>query len=210
MAARQPDLTRVKRLPERGRYDRETIDAILDEGLVCHLGFAVDDQPYVIPTLYARDGDVVYLHGSSASRALRTLSTGVRVCVTVTLLDGLVLAKSVFHHSMNYRSVLLFGTARLLEGDDKRDALHRLVDQLAPGRWDEARQPTPLELKATSVLALPIDEASAKVRSGPAKDEPEDEGLSVWAGVVPVHLAAEASEYEWRRVEDGRVGAPRG
>jgi len=210
VAPRQPDLTRVKRLPERGHYDRETIDAILDEGLVCHLGFAVDDQPYVIPTLYARDGDVVYLHGSSASRALRTLSGGVRVCVTVTLLDGLVLAKSVFNHSMNYRSVLLFGSARLLEGDDKRDALHRLVDQLAPGRWDEARQPTALELKATSVLALPIDEASAKVRSGPAKDEPEDEELPVWAGVVPVHLTAEPSEYTWQRVYEGRIGPPRG
>jgi uncharacterized protein len=210
MAARQPDLTRVKRLPERGRYDRETIDAILDEGLVCHLGFAVDDQPYVIPTLYARDGDVVYLHGSSASRALRTLSTGVRVCVTVTLLDGLVLAKSVFNHSMNYRSVLLFGTAQLVEGDEKRDALRRLVEQLAPGRWNEARQPTALELKATSVLALSIDAASAKVRSGPATDDPEDEHLPVWAGVVPVHLAAETSEYTWRRVEDGRVGPSRG
>jgi len=209
MAIRQPDRTRVKRIPERGRYDRETIDAILDEGLVCHLGFSVDEQPYVIPTLYARDGDVVYLHGSSASRALRRLSSGVPVCVTVTLLDGLVLAKSVFHHSMNYRSVMLFGTATLLEGDEKEAALHRLVDQLAPGRWDEARQPTATELKATSILALPIDEASAKLRSGPPKDEPEDEELPVWAGVVPVHLAAEPSEYVWKRVRDGRLGPPR-
>jgi hypothetical protein len=202
--------TRVKRLPERGHYDRETIDAILDEGLVCHVGFAVDGEPYVIPMLYARAGDVVYLHGSSASRTLRGLSAGVPVCVTVTLLDGLVLAKSVFHHSMNYRSVVLFGTARPLDGDEKRQALHALVEQLAPGRWDEAREPTATELKATSILALPIDEASAKIRSGPPKDEPEDEDLPVWAGVVPVHLAAEPSEYDWRRVQDGRLGPPHG
>jgi uncharacterized protein len=202
--------TRVKRIPDRGRYDRETIDAILDEGLVCHVGFEVDGQPYVIPTLYARAGDVVYLHGSSASRTLRQLSAGVPVCVTVTLLDGLVLARSVFHHSMNYRSVVLFGTATPLEGGEKESALHALVEHLAPGRWDEARQPTPTELKATSILALPIDEASAKVRSGPPKDEPEDEDLPVWAGVVPVHLAAEPGEYEWKRVHEGRLGPPRG
>jgi uncharacterized protein len=210
VATRPPDRIRVKRLPERGRYDRATIDAILDEGLVCHLGFAVDEQPFVIPTLYARVDDTVYLHGSSASRALRTLSTGVPVCVTVTLLDGLVLAKSVFNHSMNYRSVMLFGTATPLEGEAKREALHALVEQLAPGRWDEARQPSALELKATSVLALPIDEFSAKVRTGPPTDDPEDEDLPVWAGVVPVHLAAEPSEYEWTRVRDGRLGPPRG
>ena len=210
MASRPPDRIRVKRLPDRGRYDRGTIDAILDEGLVCHVGFVVDGQPLVMPTLYARNGDTVYLHGSSASRTLRELSAGVPVCVTVTLLDGLVLARSVFHHSMNYRSVMLFGTATPIPDDEKRDALRTLTEQLAPGRWDEARQPTATELKATSILALPIDETSAKIRVGPPKDEPEDEDLPVWAGVVPVHLAAEPSDYEWKRVHRGRLGPPRG
>jgi len=210
VASRPPDRIRVKRLPDRGRYDRGTIDAILDEGLVCHVGFVVDGQPLVMPTLYARNGDTVYLHGSSASRTLRELSAGVPVCVTVTLLDGLVLARSVFHHSMNYRSVMLFGTATPIPDDEKRDALRTLTEQLAPGRWDEARQPTATELKATSILALPIDETSAKIRVGPPKDEPEDEDLPVWAGVVPVHLAAEPSDYEWKRVHRGRLGPPRG
>ncbi len=199
---------RVKREPHRGRYDRETIDAILDEALLCHLGFEVDGQPYVIPTLHARAGDKVYVHGSAASRMLRQLASGVRVCVTVTLFDGLVLARSVFNHSVNYRSVVLLGTATLVDGDEKVDALHALTEQLAPGRWDEARQPTAQELKATWILALPIEEASAKVRNGPPEDEPEDEHLPVWAGVVPVHLAAEPSEYDWKRVRDGRLGAP--
>jgi len=199
---------RVKREPHRGRYDRETIDAILDEGLICHLGFEVDGQPYVIPTLHARVGDKVYVHGSAASRMLRQLAGGVRVCLTVTLLDGLVLARSVFNHSINYRSVVLLGTATLVDGDEKLDALHALTEQLAPGRWEEARQPTAQELKATWILSLPIEEASAKVRSGPPEDEPEDEHLPVWAGVVPVHLAAEPGEYDWKRVRGGRLGAP--
>jgi uncharacterized protein len=201
---------RIKREPHRGRYDRETIDAILDEALICHLGFDVDGQPYVIPTLHARVGDNVYVHGSAASRMLRHLASDVRVCLTVTLFDGLVLARSVFNHSVNYRSVVLLGTARLVEDDDEKvDALHALTDQLAPGRWEEARQPTAKELKATWILALPIEEASAKVRTGAEEDEPEDEHLPVWAGVVPVHLAAESSEYDWKRVRDGRVGPPR-
>jgi nitroimidazol reductase NimA-like FMN-containing flavoprotein (pyridoxamine 5'-phosphate oxidase superfamily) len=199
---------RVKREPHRGRYDRETIDAILDEGLLCHLGFEVDGQPYVIPTLHARVGDKVYVHGSAASRMLRQLAGGVRVCLTVTLLDGLVLARSVFNHSINYRSVVLLGTATLVDGDEKLEALHALTEQLAPGRWEEARQPTAQELKATWILSLPIEEASAKVRSGPPEDEPEDEHLPVWAGVVPVHLAAEPGEYDWKRVRGGRLGAP--
>jgi nitroimidazol reductase NimA-like FMN-containing flavoprotein (pyridoxamine 5'-phosphate oxidase superfamily) len=203
-----PKRIRVKREPHRGRYDRKTIDAILDEALLCHLGFEVDGQPYVIPTLHARIGDKVYVHGSAASRMLRQLAEGVRVCVTVTLFDGLVLARSVFNHSVNYRSVVLLGTATLVDGDEKVDALHALTEQLAPGRWEEARQPTAQELKATWILALPIDEASAKVRSGPPEDEPEDEHLPVWAGVVPVYLAAEPSEYDWKRVRDGRLGAP--
>jgi nitroimidazol reductase NimA-like FMN-containing flavoprotein (pyridoxamine 5'-phosphate oxidase superfamily) len=209
--ARREDVSRqlqVKRLPERGHYDRATIDAILDEALVCHLGFVVDDQPYVIPTLHARVGDTLYLHGSAASRTLRHLAGGPRVCVTVTLLDGLVLARSVFHHSMNYRSVVLLGTATLVPDDEKRDALHAITEQLAPGRWDEARQPTAKELKGTSILRLQIEEASAKIRSGPPSDDPEDEELPVWAGVVPVHLAAEPSEYDWKRVSDGRLGPP--
>jgi hypothetical protein len=196
---------RIMREPQRGRYDRETIDAILDEALICHLGFEVDGQPYVIPTLCARVGDRMYVHGSAASRMLRQLSGGVRVCLTVTLFDGLVLARSVFNHSVNYRSVVLIGTATPIDGDEKVAALHALTEQLAPGRWDEARQPTAKELKATWILALPIEEASAKVRSGGPEDDPEDEHLPVWAGVVPVHLAAGPSEYDWQRVRDGRV-----
>jgi uncharacterized protein len=199
---------KVKRLPERGHYDRATIDAILDEALICHVGFVFDEQPYVIPTLHARVGDTLYLHGSAASRTLRHLAGGARVCVTATLLDGLVLARSVFHHSMNYRSVVLLGTATLVPDEEKRDALHALTEQLAPGRWDEARQPTAKELKGTSILRLQIDEASAKIRSGPPSDDPEDEELPVWAGVVPVHLAAAPSEYDWKRVSDGRLGPP--
>ena len=209
MATRPPDRIRVKRHPERGTYDRETVDAILDEALVCHLGFAVDGRPYVIPTLHARVGDTLYLHGSSASRMLRHLAAGAPACATVTLLDGLVLARSVFNHSMNYRSVVVLGTATLVADEEKADALHALTERLAPGRWDEARRPSPQELKATSILRLPIDEASAKVRSGPPKDAPADEGLPVWTGVVPVHLAAEPSEYDWKRVRDGRLGLPR-
>ena len=199
---------RIIREPQRGRYDRETIDAILDEALLCHLGFEVDGQPYVIPTLHARVGDTVYVHGSAASRMLKQLAGGVRVCLTVTLFDGLVLARSVFNHSVNYRSVVLLGTARLVPDDEKAEALRALTEQLAPGRWEEARQPTSKELKATWILAVPIEEASAKVRSGPPEDDPEDEHLPVWAGVVPVHLAAEPSDYDWRRVHDGRLGAP--
>ncbi len=205
---RPPDRIRVKREPHRGRYDRETIDAILDEGLLCHLGFEVEGQPYVIPTLHARAGDRLYVHGSAASRMLRQAASGARMCATVTLFDGLVLARSVFNHSVNYRSVVVFGTATLVEGDDKREALRALTEQLAPGRWDEARQPTEQELKATWILSLPLDEASAKVRSGPEEDDEEDRDLPVWAGVVPVYLAAGPSAYDWRRVHDGRVGAP--
>jgi uncharacterized protein len=204
---RPPDRIRVRREPKRGRYDRDTIDAILDESLISHLGFSVDGQPFVIPTLHARVDDVVYVHGSAASRMLRELEGGAPVCLTATIFDGLVLAKSVFNHSVNYRSVVLFGTAR--PAHDKTEALQALTEQLAPGRWEEARQPTEQELKATSILALPIEEASAKVRSGREEDEPEDALLPVWSGVVPVHLAAEPSEYDWQRVRDGRVGPRR-
>jgi hypothetical protein len=204
-----PEHLRVKREPQRGVYDRETIDAILDEALVCHLGFAVEGQPYVIPTLHARVGDLLYVHGSAASRMLRHAASDVRICVTVTLLDGLVLARSVFNHSIDYRSVVVLGTPTLVDDvDEKREALRAFTEHVAPGRWEEARQPTDQELKATWILSVPLDEASAKVRTGPPEDEPEDMDLPVWAGVVPIHLAAEPSEYDWRRVRDGRVVAP--
>jgi len=206
---RPADRIRIKREPQRGVYDRETIEAILDEALLCHVGFEVEGQPYVIPTLHARVGDKLYVHGSAASRLLRHAESGAPVCVTVTLFDGLVLAKSVFNHSVNYRSAVVFGTATLVDGVEKVEALRALTEQLAPGRWEEARQPTDQELKATWILALPLDEASAKVRTGGPEDEPEDVDLPVWAGVVPVHLAAEPSDYDWRRVRDGRLGPPR-
>jgi nitroimidazol reductase NimA-like FMN-containing flavoprotein (pyridoxamine 5'-phosphate oxidase superfamily) len=193
-----PENLRIKREPQRGVYDRATIEAILDEALVCHLGFEIDGQPYVIPTLHARIGDRLYVHGASE----------LRVCVTVTLLDGLVLARSVFNHSINYRSVVVLGSATNVEGDEKTVALRAFTEHVAPGRWDEARQPTEQELKATWILSLPLTEASAKVRRGPPEDDAEDLDFPVWSGVVPIHLAAEPSEYRWGRVRDGRVVAP--
>ena len=180
--------TRVKRHPERGHYDRETVDAILDAGFLCHLGFVVDDQPYVIPTLHVRVGDVLYLHGSPASRMLEVLCSGARVCVTVTHLDGIVLAKSVFHHSVNYRSAVVLGTARLVEGDEKVEALHALVNHIEPGRWEVARQPSEKELRTTQVVALALEECSAKIRTGPPTDAPADADLDVPSGVVPLRL----------------------
>jgi nitroimidazol reductase NimA-like FMN-containing flavoprotein (pyridoxamine 5'-phosphate oxidase superfamily) len=184
--------TRVARLPDRGVYDREIIYKILDEGMVCHVGFAVDDQPYVIPTLYARAGDVIYFHGSAASRMLHDAASGVAVCVTVTLVDGLVLARSVFHHSMNYRSVVVLEKAKLVdEPKEKREALRAFTEKILPGRWDEARQPSEQELKATSVLRLPLTEISAKMRTGSPKDEPADYALPIWAGIIPLHLHAD-------------------
>jgi uncharacterized protein len=204
-----PKHLRVIREPQRGVYDRSAIEAILDEALVCHLGFEVDGQPYVIPTLHARLGDRVYVHGSAASRMLRHAAAELRVCLTVTLLDGLVLARSVFNHSINYRSVVVLGVATNVDGaDEKREALRAFTEHVAPGRWDEARQPTEQELKATWILSLPLTEASAKVRSGPPEDDAEDLDFPVWSGVVPIHLAAEASEYSWDRVHDGRVVGP--
>jgi uncharacterized protein len=183
--------TRVKRLPARGVFDRAEIYAILDEAIVCHVAFAVDGQPYAIPTGYARIGDALYLHGSAASRMVRQLSAGVDVCVTVTIVDGLVLARSAFHHSMNYRSVVVFGRARLVTGrDEKETALRRFTDHIVPGRWAELRPVTDQELKGTSVLALPIEEASAKVRTGPPLDDAEDLEWPVWAGVVPLVTTA--------------------
>ena len=185
------DRTRVRRVPRRAAYDREAIDAILDEGLVCHLAFAVDGQPYAIPTAYARVGDSLYVHGSSASRMLRTLAKGTPVCATVTLLDGLVLARSAFHHSMNYRSVVVLGTAVEVTGAGERlMAMRALLERIAPGRWDEVRPPDDKELRATAVLRLPIDEASAKIRGGPPIDDEPDYALPCWAGVVPLALRA--------------------
>lgn len=185
--------TQVMRLPKRGDYSEATIHSILDAGFLCHVGFVVDGQPFVVPTSYGRSGDTLYVHGSAASRMLRTLATGVEVCVTVTLVDGLVLARSAFHHSMNYRSVVLFGTATLLESaDEKTAALRAISEQIVPGRWDDVRWPTEQELKATKVLALPISEASAKVRTGPPLDDEEDYALKVWAGILPFRVHPQA------------------
>jgi uncharacterized protein len=185
--------TRLVREPHRGAYDRETIDKILDEGFVCHVGFCVEGQPYVIPTMYARVGDAIYFHGSAASRMLRGASAGTAVCVTVTLADGLVLARSVFNHSMNYRSVVALGKAELVEAAaEKIEALRAFTEKVLPGRWNDARQPNEKELKATSILRLPLTEASAKMRTGPVEDDAEDYALPVWAGIVPLRLTAGA------------------
>ena len=185
--------TKIGRLPKRGTYDKGDVHEILDEGFLCHVGFVVDGQPYVIPTGYVRVDEQIYLHGSAASRMLRTLDRGVEVCVTVTLVDGFVLARSVFHHSMNYRSVVILGTARLVtERDEKLQALRNFTNHIVPGRWEEARQPTEQELKSTNVLALPLKEVSAKMRTGSPIDDEEDYGLPVWAGVVPIRLEAAA------------------
>jgi len=179
--------TRVVREPQRGVYDRETVNQILDEGLMCHVGFVADGQPYVIPTLYGRDGNVLYLHSSVASRMLRNLQQGVPVCVTVTLVDGFVLARSVFNHSMNYRSVVILGTATLVDdSEEKLAALRAVSEHVLPQRWDDARRPVDKELKVTSVLKIPIEEFSAKVRVGPPHDDEADYSFPTWAGVLPL------------------------
>jgi uncharacterized protein len=181
--------TQVKRLPQRGEYDRQTIYDILDEGLICQVGFMVDGQPFVIPTAYGRVGDRLYIHGSPASRMLRTLKEGVNVCLTVTLLDGLVLARSAFHHSMNYRSVVVFGQATLVEdADEKLEALKAFTEHVMRDRWAEVRPPTRQELAGTLVLALPLSEASAKMRSGAPIDDEADYDLPVWAGELPLRV----------------------
>jgi nitroimidazol reductase NimA-like FMN-containing flavoprotein (pyridoxamine 5'-phosphate oxidase superfamily) len=183
---------RLRRKRERGSHDRAAIDAILDEALIAHLGIADEHgQPFVIPTLHARHGDVVYLHGSTASRTLRALDAGTPACLTVSLLDGLVLARAAMHHSANYRSVMLLGEARSVASpEEKLIALEAIVEHIVPGRWAEARPPSENELKATSVLALGIEEASAKVRSGPPQDDEDDYGLPIWAGVIPIATQA--------------------
>jgi len=181
--------TRIVREPQRAVYDRDAVNQILDEAFLCHVGFLVDGQPFVIPTSFGRDGDVLYIHGSSASRMLRNLDQGVPVCITITLLDGLVLARSVFNHSMNYRSVVILGTATIVDDQaEKPAALRALSEHILPHRWDDSRQPNEKELKATSVLRVPITEFSAKVRVGPPVDDDEDYTFPTWAGVIPLEM----------------------
>lgn len=185
--------TRVVREPDRAIYDRDQVNRILDEGFLCHVGFVVEGQPFVIPTSYGRKENSLYIHGSAASRMLRQLKDGVPVCVTVTLLDGLVLARSIFNHSMNYRSVVILGKAILVDDpNEKLEALRLLSEHILPGRWDDVRQPNDRELKATSVLQLPIEEFSAKVRVGPPIDDEEDYSFPTWAGVIPLQMTTGA------------------
>src|SRR5262245_3542651 len=190
MQLRPTDRTRVRRLPDRGKYELDLIHRVLDEALICHVGFAVDRRPWVIPTIHARVGDELVLHGAPANHMLRTLDAGVEACVTATIIDGLVLARSHFHHSMNYRSVMVFGRAMpVTDLDAKRTALHALVEHVVRGRTVEARSPTDAELRKTLVLALPIIEASAKVRTGGPIDDEEDLAMPIWAGVVPASMS---------------------
>lgn len=194
--------TTLKRLPQRGRYDRDLINQILHEGFICHVGFVADGQPFVIPTGYARVDDKLFIHGSQASRMLRSLGQGIDVCVTVTLIDGLVLARSAFHHSMNYRSVVIFGRASVVdEREEKLAALLALSEHMIPGRWADVREPSEHELQLTTVLSLPLAEASAKVRTGPPLDDEEDYDFPVWAGVIPLRLIADEP------LDDPRVSA---
>jgi nitroimidazol reductase NimA-like FMN-containing flavoprotein (pyridoxamine 5'-phosphate oxidase superfamily) len=181
--------TRVVREPQRAVYDRGAVNQILDEALFCHVGFVADGQPFVIPMSFGRDGDMLYIHGSAASRMVRNLDQGAPVCITVTLVDGLVLARSVFNHSMNYRSVVILGTATLVDDPaEKLSALRAISEHILPHRWDDSRQPKEKELKATSVLRLPISEFSAKVRVGPPVDDEEDYSFPTWAGVIPLEM----------------------
>jgi nitroimidazol reductase NimA-like FMN-containing flavoprotein (pyridoxamine 5'-phosphate oxidase superfamily) len=191
MTLLQTERTKLKRLPKRGHFDRETVYGILDEGFICHVGFAPLGQPFVIPTGYARVDDKLYIHGSQASRMLRTLSGGLDACVTVTIVDGLVLARSAFHHSMNYRSVVIFGRAEIVEDpEEKMAALVALSEHIVRGRWADVREPNEEELIKTTVLELPLVEASAKIRTGPPLDDEEDYALPMWAGVIPLRLEA--------------------
>ncbi len=182
----QTDRNRVRRIPIRGHYDKATVYEVLDSGFLCHVGFSVDEQPFVISTLYGRKDDAVYLHGSSASRMLRTLASGINVCLSVTHVDGLVLARSAFHHSMNYRSAVVFGTAVKVTGEEKERGLFIISENVLKGRWQEVRPPNETELKVTSVLRLTMESASAKIRTGPPIDEEDDYALPIWAGVIPV------------------------
>lgn len=185
------DRSRLKRAHERGAYDQESVFAVFDAAPFCHVGYNIDGQPYVTPTFHWRDGDRIFWHGSSASRMLRQVKTGIPVCVTAAIFDGYVIARSAFHHSANYRSVMAFGTARAIEDTgEKEAALKRMMDNLWPGRWDTLRPITGQELKATTVVAMSIEEAAAKTRSGPPKDDEEDYALDIWAGVQPVYQTA--------------------
>ena len=178
---------RVRRLGERGAYDRESLDEVLDEALICHVGFIADGDPYVIPTIHARDDDTIYFHGSPASRMLRLMEGGAEVCVTATIIDGIVAARSVFHHSMNYRSAVVLGTARLVDDDEERlRAMEMITEHVLRGRWSEARHPSDVESRGTLILALPIEEFSVKIRSGPPADDEADYELPIWAGVIPL------------------------
>ncbi len=188
---KKSSLNTVKRLPKRGHYDKETVFKILDEHFLCHLGWEAENQPYVLPTAFGRKGETIYVHGSSKSRMLSILTDGRPLCLVVTHIDGLVLARSAFHHSMNYRSAIIYGHAHEIEGEEKMEALRIVSEQILPGRWDEVRLPTELELKATTVLAIEIDTASAKIRTGPPADDEADYALPIWAGVLPVHRAFE-------------------
>ncbi len=200
--------TQLRRLPKRGIFDREAIYKILDEGFVCHVGFSIGAKTFVIPTGYARVGDRLLIHGSSVSRMLRAMSDGVEVCATVTLIDGLVLARSAFHHSVNYRSVIVFGTASLVSDEDEKiEALRAFTEHIVPSRWQEVRPPNKGELAATAVLSLPIREASAKVRTGDPVDAEEDYALDVWAGVIPLKLRADVPKND-ARLKNG-ITAPR-
>ncbi len=184
---KKTERTKIARKPDRGRYDRETVHAIIDEALYCHVGIVVNERPVVIPTAHWRQGDRFYMHGSRVSRLIEVMAAGADICVTVTLLDGLVLARSGFHHSMNYRSVVIFGQAAPIEGREaKLAAMRAFMERIAPGRWDELRPPTEKEIAATGIVALMLDEASAKVRAGPPADDEADYAHPVWAGVVPV------------------------
>ena len=207
MEFEQHERNTVRRVPSRGSYDRETVYGILDAGYLCHVGFAVDGQPFVIPTLYGRADDQLYLHGAPASRMLKTLAAGAPCCLTVTHVDGLVLARSAFHHSINYRSAVLFGTAVAVDGDDKERGLFAISEQVLKGRWSETRPPNAQELQATSVLRFEIESASAKVRTGPPVDEEADYSLPVWAGVVPVHPAYGPPEADSKLSADVSVPA---
>jgi uncharacterized protein len=200
--------TTLKRLPKRGSFERETVNGILDEGFVCHVGFVAGGQPFVIPTAYGRKGDVLYIHGARASRMQKALAAGADVCVTVTLVDGLVLARSAFHHSINYRSVVVFGRARVVESEEEKNAaLEAFTEHVMPGRWADVRWPTPQELAATTVLAIQLSEASAKVRTGPPIDDEEDYALPVWAGVLPLGVEPGAPEADPRLPEGTPVPA---
>lgn len=200
--------TTIKRLPKRGNYEQETVYQILDEGLVCHVGFVVDSQPFVIPTAYGRIEDKLYIHGSPASRTLRNLQQGIQVCLTVTLIDGLVLARSAFHHSMNYRSVVVFGTAEVVsDPEEKLQALYAFTEHVISGRWQEVRQPNPNELAGTLVLSVPLVEASAKIRTGAPVDDEADYCLPVWAGEIPLRVVADMPIND-SRLQPGIVPPP--